>query len=68
MDQLGGLEAAARLAGELGGIEGEPALLYPEKKFRSMLDLFLGEKVGSLVNRARLPSFHLSYLFVAPTP
>ncbi|MFQ5458060.1 MAG: signal peptide peptidase SppA [Myxococcota bacterium] len=68
VDELGGLEAAVRLAGKLGGIEGEPALLYPEKKFNSILDLFLGEGVDSLLNRARLPSFHLSYLFVPPTP
>lgn len=68
VDELGGLEAAIKLAGELGGIEGEPAVLYPEKKFKSVMDLFLGQGAESLLNRARLPTFHLSYLFVPPTP
>ena len=68
VDELGGLEVAIKVAGELGGIEGKPAVLYPEKKFKSMLDLFLGRGVDSLLNRARLPAFHLSYLFVPATP
>jgi len=68
VDDLGGLDAAVRLAGELGGIEGEPAVIYPERRFESLVDMVFGQRVDGLLNRAKLPSFHLSYLFVPPTP
>jgi protease-4 len=68
VDELGGLEAAVRLAGTLGGIEGKPEVVYPDRRFDSILDLLVGRGVDSLLKRARLPSFHLSYLFVPPTP
>ncbi|MDP3939491.1 MAG: signal peptide peptidase SppA [Deltaproteobacteria bacterium] len=67
VDDLGGLEAAVKMAGELGGIEGEPAVLYPERRFDSFVDMFFGQQVDGLLKRAQLPSFHLSYLFVPPT-
>lgn len=68
VDELGGLEAAIRLAGELGGIEGKPEVVYPERRLDSLLDLLVGRGVDSFLRRARLPSFHLSYLLVPPTP
>ena len=34
VDELGGFGKAARLAGRLGGIEGEPKIVYPKKRFR----------------------------------
>lgn len=64
VDELGGLQTAVRLAGKLGGIRGEPVVVYPEKRFDSLLELVTGEKAEGLFNRARLPSFHMSYLFV----
>jgi protease-4 len=68
VDELGGLEAAIRLAGKLGGIKGKPEVVYPERKFGSLLDLLMGHGVDGLLGRFRLPSFHLSYLFVPPIP
>ena len=64
VDELGGLEAAVRLAGKLGGIRGEPEVVYPERKFQSVLDFLTGDQARSLINRAQLPSFRMSYLFV----
>jgi protease-4 len=64
VDELGGLEAAVRLAGKMGGIKGEPAVVYPERKFQSILDLVTGDQARSLLNRMRFPSFRMSYLFV----
>ena len=64
VDELGGLETAVRLAGKLAGIKGEPAVVYPEKNLGSLLEFALGEKADGLLNRARIPSFRMSYLFV----
>lgn len=64
VDELGGLQTAVRLAGKLGGIRGEPAVVYPERNLGSLLELLVGEKAEGLLNRARLPSFRMSYLFV----
>ena len=54
--------------GKMGEIEGEPDVLYPERRFDSILELVIGEQANSLLGKARLPKFHLSYLFVPPTP
>jgi protease-4 len=64
VDELGGLEAAVRLAGKLGGIKGEPSVVYPERRFDSLLDFIAGDKADTLLERAALPSFRMSYLFV----
>ena len=64
VDELGGLQTAVRLAGKLAGMRGEPAVIYPEKNLGSLLELALGEKAGSLLDRARVPTFRMSYLFV----
>jgi protease-4 len=64
VDELGGLQTAVRLAGKLAGLRGEPAVVYPEKNLGSLLELALGEKAGSFLDRARMPTFRMSYLFV----
>lgn len=64
VDELGGLETAVRLAGKLAGIRGEPSVVYPEKNLGSLLELVLGEKAEGLLNRAHVPTFRMSYLFV----
>ncbi len=64
VDELGGLQAAVRLAGKLAGIRGEPSVVYPEKDLSSLLGLVVGERVEGLLNRARVPTFRMSYLFV----
>lgn len=43
IDELGTLHDAVAAAGKMGGIEGEPNVLRPSKRDRSLLDLLLGE-------------------------
>jgi protease-4 len=64
VDELGGLQTAVRLAGKLGGIRGEPSVVYPEKDLRSLIELVAGEKAQGLLDRVRVPTFRMSYLFV----
>lgn len=48
VDQLGNLQAAIRNAGELGGIEGEPHVLYPPQKKPRLIDYLMEEAASSL--------------------
>lgn len=48
VDELGGLEAAVRRAAELGGIEGEPEVVYPPREKSELLDFFLDEAATRL--------------------
>lgn len=50
VDELGNLEDAINVAVQLGKIEGEPELIYPKKKKRSLIDLLLGSEVTGRVN------------------
>ncbi|PLX75860.1 MAG: signal peptide peptidase SppA [Desulfuromonas sp.] len=45
VDELGNLEAAIRSAGKLGGIEGEPAVVYPPKKAPRLVDYLVEESM-----------------------
>jgi len=51
VDNMGNFYDAVKIAGELGGIEGEPRLIYPKKKWDGYLDLFL-ESVAQGVAKA----------------
>ncbi|MEJ2717615.1 MAG: signal peptide peptidase SppA [Deltaproteobacteria bacterium] len=51
VDTLGNFYDAVKIAGKLGGIEGEPELVYPKKKWGGYLNLLLGSVTG-LVTRA----------------
>ncbi|HUP49034.1 MAG TPA: signal peptide peptidase SppA [Thermoanaerobaculia bacterium] len=42
VDRLGSLHDAVRLAGEMGGIKGEPAMLYPKPRRATLVDLLTG--------------------------
>lgn len=42
VDRLGTLHDAVRVAGELGGIEGEPAMIYPKPRRETLFDLLSG--------------------------
>ena len=39
IDRLGNLNDAVNVAGRLGGIKGEPVMLYPKRRTRSLMDL-----------------------------
>lgn len=49
VDSLGGLEDAIAMAGKLGGIKGEPIVIYPKRKF-SLLEYLLGQSVEGLLD------------------
>ncbi len=48
VDQLGGLEAAVGRAAELGGIDGEPEVVYPPGNKPRLIDFFLDEAATRL--------------------
>jgi protease-4 len=57
VDEIGNFYDAVRIAGKLGGIKGEPELLYPKKKWDSYLDVFLescANAVSKIGDRTRI--------------
>lgn len=59
VDTIGNFYDAVKIAGELGGVKGEPELVYPKKKWESYLDLVLessARSVGKLLERSKLES------------
>jgi protease-4 len=60
VDELGNLERAIKLAGELSGIEGEPEVVEKEDK-RGFFDLLRGSFSGSFLAES-LPGIKLKYL------
>jgi protease-4 len=61
VDELGNLEDAIMLAGELTGIKGEPQVVTKKEKF-SLLDLLRGEIPKNLISDV-FPGIRLNYLF-----
>jgi protease IV len=51
VDTMGNFYDAVKVAAKLGGIEGEPELVYPEKKWKSYLDIFAESAAGAAVNK-----------------
>ena len=60
VDELGNLEYAIGLAGKLGGIKGEPNVVYKEDKF-SFIDMLKGNIPRQLMNSA-FSGISLKYL------
>lgn len=60
VDELGNLEDAIQLAGELSGIKGKPRIVYEEEKF-SFLELIRGNFPNELI-RDSFSSIRLKYL------
>ncbi|NSW85565.1 MAG: signal peptide peptidase SppA [Syntrophobacteraceae bacterium] len=50
VDELGNFEDAVRIAANLAGITGEPELIYPTRKRRSLLELLLGTELSERVD------------------
>jgi protease-4 len=64
VDSLGGLEDAIAMAGKLGGIKGEPIVIYPRKKQFSLLEYLLGQSVEDLLDTiSGTPFQKLGYLY-----
>lgn len=65
LDSLGNLEDAIRLAGERGGIEGEPAVVYAKPKRFSLLAYLTGsEIVSGVLDRITASVSRSGYLWI----
>ncbi|UCD86667.1 MAG: signal peptide peptidase SppA [Desulfobacterales bacterium] len=64
LDSLGNMEDAITIAAELGGIKGEPAVVYAERKKFSVLELILGSKLAGALDRITGAALHSGYLYV----
>ena len=60
IDELGNFTDAVNIAAKLGGIKGDPELLYPKKKL-SFLDYFVGKTLHKWEEALYFP-FRFSYL------
>lgn len=61
VDELGSLQDAIMLAGELGGIKGEPQVVTKEDKF-SVMDFLKGNFPGKLISNV-FSGIQLKYMF-----
>ena len=68
IDSLGNLEDAIALAAEMGGIKGEPEIIYPDKKRFSLLDLILQETLQKTLESLRENLSQPNFFFLMPTP
>lgn len=60
IDQIGTIDDAVRKAGQLGGIHGEPAKIWPRRREPGFFDLLTEDGASSLVQRVmarRVPQF-----------
>jgi len=64
LDSLGNMEDAIAIAAELGGIKGEPSVVYAEEKKFSMLELILGSKLAGALDRITGAALYSGYLYV----
>ncbi len=69
LDSLGNLEDAIKLAGELGGIEGEPSVVYAKKKKISFLDYLLDSSaLSGVVDQMTAAALYSGYLYLPGRP
>lgn len=66
VDELGNLEDTLALAATLAGIQGEPEIMYPEKKRFSLFDLLLQESISKIVESLRESAPPLNFLYSWP--
>lgn len=62
VDELGNLQDAIRIAGRLGGIEGEPAVVYPSDTKPGLFDYLLEKgatQIGRVLTGEHLPGLQL---------
>lgn len=65
VDEIGDLQDAIRLAGELGGIQGEPRVIEPQKPF-TFRDLLVSQFLGDVRSLTSMPVWMpLMYLWIA---
>ena len=66
VDSLGNFQDAVALAAQLAGIEGEPSIVYAEKKKPSLLDFFVQEAISRVSDELKKKEFTFGYLYVPP--
>lgn len=68
VDELGNLEDTIALAAKMAGIQGEPEVIYPEKRRFSLLDLLLQETLRNFFSsgRDRLSPHYFLYYWPGP--
>lgn len=66
VDSLGNFQDAVALAAQLAGIEGEPSIVYAEKKKPSLLDFFVQETISRVSDELKKKEFTFGYLYVPP--
>ena len=66
IDSLGNFQDAVALAAQLAGIEGEPSIIYAEKKKPSLLDFFIQETISRVSDELKQKEFTFGYLYVPP--
>ena len=65
LDSLGNLEDAIKLAGELGGIKGEPSVVYAKKKRFSLLEYLLeSSAMKGILDHVTTTAMHSGYLYI----
>jgi protease-4 len=68
IDTLGNLEDAIAMAAEIGGISGEPEIIYPERKRFSILDYILQETLQRSLENIRENLSQPNFLFLLSAP
>ncbi len=66
VDELGNLQDAIAEAAKLAGIEGEPSVIYPERKKPRFLELFSEAVISVLYKKLNESGWYLGYLFYPP--
>jgi protease-4 len=64
LDSLGNLEDAIALAGKLGGIEGEPTVVYAKPPKYSIWDVLMDtQSLTHILDRMTLAASHTGYVY-----
>lgn len=64
VDELGGMQAAIREAAKMGGIKGDPEVIYPPKKKSRLIDFLVEESMNTLHHALQQEkTIGLSYLW-----
>ena len=65
LDSLGNLEDAIAMAAKLGGIEGEPSVVYAKERKFSLLEYLLGSSSWTaLLDQITATALHCGYLYL----
>ena len=65
LDSLGNLEDAIAMAAKLGGIKGEPSVLYAKERKFSLLEYLLGSSTwGGMLDQITATALHGGYLYL----